>query len=169
MSDTFLVGRLASDPAQRGNGPVTARMVVNRPTKDRQTNEWKDNPSFFDVVAWREKGEALMQFRKGQDVMVHGRLDQSTYTDQNQQQRQKVEVLMDVIGAVVKVPRQQQPQQQQQGYQQQTGQAHYGAQQPQYQQPQPQAPAQQQWQPPQQQPVPSSAPQAADDPDDIPF
>ena len=56
-----LVGNITRDPELRftNTGQATASfgLAVNRRWQNRQTQEWEEATSFFDVVCWREMAE----------------------------------------------------------------------------------------------------------------
>jgi single-strand DNA-binding protein len=53
-----LVGNVTRDPELRftntGQATATFGLAVNRRWQNRQTQEWEEATSFFDVVCWRE-------------------------------------------------------------------------------------------------------------------
>jgi len=56
-------------------------------------------PSFFTVVVWRDQAEhAAQSLSKGGRVVVVGRLQQRTWTDQDGSARQAVEVVAEGLG-----------------------------------------------------------------------
>ncbi|PZS23248.1 MAG: single-stranded DNA-binding protein [Acidimicrobiales bacterium] len=98
-----LVGNITRDPELRftptGQPIATFGLAVNRRWQNRQTQEWEENTSFFDVVCWREMAEnACESLSKGSRVMVTGRLDQRSWENQEGERRSKVEVVADEIG-----------------------------------------------------------------------
>ena len=60
-----LVGNVTRDPELRftPNGQATASfgLAVNRRWQNRQTQEWEEATSFFDVVCWREMAENVSE------------------------------------------------------------------------------------------------------------
>ena len=98
-----LVGNLTRDPELRYTpaGAATCQfgLAVNRRWQNRQTNEWEEATSFFNVVAWREMAEnAGESLRKGSRVIVTGRLEQRSWETQDGEKRSVVEVVADEIG-----------------------------------------------------------------------
>src|SRR6202035_143231 len=72
-----LVGNVTRDPELRftntGQANVTFGLAVNRRWQNRQTQEWEEATSFFDVVCWREMGEKVSEsITRGARVMVAG-------------------------------------------------------------------------------------------------
>src|SRR5204862_5900504 len=102
-NDVILVGNITRDPELRftntGQPRATFGLAVNRRWQNRQTNDWEESTSFFNVVCWGEMGEnASESLGKGARVVVTGRLEQRTYDDQDGQKRNVVEVIADEIG-----------------------------------------------------------------------
>lgn len=98
-----LVGNLTRTPELRftpSGAPVANfGLAVNRRWQNRQTNEWEEQTSFFDVVCWRDLAENVAEsLDKGMRVMVVGRLDQRSWESQEGEKRSKVEVVADEVG-----------------------------------------------------------------------
>lgn len=98
-----LVGNLTRDPELRftPNGQQVAQfgLAVNRRWRNRQTNDWEEQTSFFDVVCWSELAENVCEsLTKGARVMVTGRLEQRSWTTESGDKRSKVEVVADEVG-----------------------------------------------------------------------
>ena len=75
-----LVGNITRDPELRftntGQATSSFGLAVNRRWQNRQTQEWEEATSFFDVVCWREMAEnAAESLSRGARVIVTGRLD----------------------------------------------------------------------------------------------
>jgi single-strand DNA-binding protein len=99
----FLVGNITRDPELRftpsGQATATFGLAVNRRWQNRQTNEWEEATSFFDIVCWREMAEHVSEsLTRGTRVMVSGRLEQRSWDTQEGEKRSKVEVVADEIG-----------------------------------------------------------------------
>jgi single-strand DNA-binding protein len=98
-----LVGNLTRDPELRYTpaGAATCQfgLAVNRRWQNRQTSEWEEATSFFNVVAWREMAEnAGESLTKGSRVIVTGRLEQRSWETPDGEKRSVVEVVADEIG-----------------------------------------------------------------------
>ena len=103
-STTSLTGNLTRDPEIRytrdGQATTSFGLAINRRWQDRETREWEESVSFFDVVCWRELAEnAALSLTKGMRVVVTGRLEQRTWETEEGERRQKVEVVADDVGA----------------------------------------------------------------------
>src|SRR5437899_4635079 len=98
-----LVGNITRDPELRftpsGQANATFGLAVNRRWQNRQTNEWEEAVSFFNVVCWREMAEnASQSLTKGSRVLVTGRLEQRSWQTQEGEKRSVIEVVADEIG-----------------------------------------------------------------------
>jgi single-strand DNA-binding protein len=96
-----LVGNLTRDPelrfTQGGRAIATLGLAVSR--RYQVNNEWQEQTSFFNVVAWGQLGEnAASSLAKGTRVLVTGRLEQRSYETQDGEKRSVVEVIADEIG-----------------------------------------------------------------------
>jgi single-strand DNA-binding protein len=98
-----VVGNLTRDPELRYTpaGAATCQfgLAVNRRWQNRQTSEWEEATSFFNVVAWREMAEnAGESLTKGSRVIVTGRLEQRSWETAEGEKRSVVEIVADEIG-----------------------------------------------------------------------
>ena len=98
-----LVGNATRDPELRytAGGAATASfgLAVNRRWQNRQTQEWEEQVSFFNVVAWREMAENIGEsITKGTRVVVTGRLEQRSWETPQGEKRTVVEVVADELG-----------------------------------------------------------------------
>ncbi len=98
-----VVGNITRDPELRftptGQATATFGLAVNRRWQNRQTQEWEEATSFFDVVCWREMAEnAAESLSRGSRVIVTGRLEQRSWETQDGDKRSKVEIVADEIG-----------------------------------------------------------------------
>ncbi len=91
-----LAGNLTRDPELRFTGggiPVCEfELAVNRV---RSKNEEVD---FFDITAWRELGETIANYKKkGDPILIEGRLQYRTWEAQDGSRRSKVDVVADNV------------------------------------------------------------------------
>ena len=98
-----LVGNITRDPELRftpsGAAVANFGLAVNRRWKNRQTEEWEEQTSFFDITCWRELAENVTEScTKGTRVMVTGRLEQRSWETDTGDKRSKVEVVADEVG-----------------------------------------------------------------------
>ena len=98
-----LVGNITRDPELRftptGQATATFGLAVNRRWQNRQTQEWEEATSFFDVVCWREMAENVSEsVTRGARVIVTGRLEQRSWETPDGEKRSKVEIIADELG-----------------------------------------------------------------------
>jgi single-strand DNA-binding protein len=98
-----IVGNLTRDPEIRytATGQANARLgvAVSRRWQNRQTNEWEERTSFFNVVAWADMAENISDtLSKGMRIMVSGRLEQRSWETEQGEKRSVVEIVADEVG-----------------------------------------------------------------------
>jgi len=106
-NNVTLVGNITRDPELRftntGQATSSFGLAVNRRWQNRQTQEWEEVTSFFDVVCWREMAEnAAESLSRGARVIVTGRLEQRSWETPDGDKRSKVEVVADEIGPSIR-------------------------------------------------------------------
>src|SRR3954468_24747362 len=97
-------GNITRDPEMRytpsGVSKVTFGVAVNRSWRNQQTQEWDEQSSFFNVVAWRQLAENVgASLTKGARVVVSGRLEQRSWETEQGEKRSIVEVVADDVAA----------------------------------------------------------------------
>lgn len=100
-SNTTIVGNITREPELRftpsGQANTRFGVAVNRRWQNKQTNEWEESVSFFDVTCWRELAENVSDsLTKGTRVIVTGRLEQRSW-EQDGQKRSAVEIIADEV------------------------------------------------------------------------
>jgi len=98
-----IVGNLTRDPELRftPGGAAVANFGVAWNQKGRDGQE--DKVSFFDVTCWRQLAENVSDsLQKGARVVVHGRLDQRSWENQDGDKRSKVEIVADDVAPSLK-------------------------------------------------------------------
>lgn len=107
MYDTAVLtvaGNVVADPKVSGSAAspdrVTFRVVSNRRRRDPETGEWKQVGEFgINVVCWRRLARGVAQaLRRGDPVVVQGRVTERKYTDENQQPHWLTELTADFVG-----------------------------------------------------------------------
>lgn len=92
-----LMGNLTRDPELRftssGVPVANVGLAVNNP-RSRKENA----VDYFDVTAWRELGEALVEHKaKGSPVLIDGRLEYSEYEAKDGSKRRKISIVAESI------------------------------------------------------------------------
>jgi single-strand DNA-binding protein len=98
-----IIGNVTRDPELRftAGGQATASfgVAVNRRWQNRQTQEWEERVSFFDVVCWQDLADNVAEsVTKGSRVIVNGRLEQRSWDTPDGEKRSKIEVVADEVG-----------------------------------------------------------------------
>jgi single-strand DNA-binding protein len=102
-NNVTVVGNCTRDPELRftagGQAVASFGLAVNRRWQNRQTNEWEEAVSFFDVTCWAQLAENVAEsITKGSRIIVSGRLDQRSWETQDGDKRSKIEIVADEIG-----------------------------------------------------------------------
>src|SRR6202451_2901169 len=81
-----------------GQATASCGGAVNRRWQNRQSQEWEEATSFFDVVCWGQLAENSAQtLSKGSRVLVSGRLDQRSWETADHERRSKIEITADEV------------------------------------------------------------------------
>src|SRR3954462_13262302 len=102
-STVTIVGNLTRDPEIRyttgGAAKASFGVAVSRRWQNRQSQEWEEQTSFFNVICWREMAENVSEsLGKGSRVVVTGRLEQRSWETENGEKRSVVEIVADDVG-----------------------------------------------------------------------
>ena len=104
MADNTItvVGNVTRDPELRflnsGQAAVRVSVAVNRRWQNRQTQEWEERVSYFEVVGYGQMAENVANsVQKGTRVVVTGRLEQRSWETENGEKRSVVEINADEI------------------------------------------------------------------------
>ena len=111
MSGEILIpirGRLTADPELRftpsGAGVTNFTVATNASKFDRNTNEWKDEPTkFWRCAAWNQgkliRAENIANLlKKGDNVIVYGELTTRNYETKEGEKRSADEIRVEAIG-----------------------------------------------------------------------
>jgi single-strand DNA-binding protein len=99
VNRVILIGRCTRDAELKytSGGMAVCKFAIAVNRRKKNGDQWVDEASFFDVVAWGKIGEALNQYLvKGKQVAVEGELHQNRW-EQDGQSRSKVEINADNI------------------------------------------------------------------------
>lgn len=103
INRVVIVGNLTRDPDQRqlpsGSNVTELGVAVNHRYKNRQTDQWVEEPNYFNVVVFGAQGDACANYlSKGRPVAVDGRLRWSSWDDKNGGgKRSKVDIVADTV------------------------------------------------------------------------
>jgi single-strand DNA-binding protein len=120
MADNTItvVGNITRDPELKflNSGQATVRLsvAVNRRWQNRQTQEWEERVSYFEVTGYGSMAENVANsLTKGTRVLVTGRLEQRSWETPDGDKRSIIEINADEIApslryataSVTKTPR----------------------------------------------------------------
>ena len=101
-----VIGNLADDPELRftNNGTPVSNFRVTVTPRVQEGSTWRDgDTSFFRVSAWRDQASHLAEsLRKGDRIMVVGRLQQRSWETPDGERRSLAEIEADDVGASLK-------------------------------------------------------------------
>ena len=102
MNQVQLLGNLARDAelrfTQSGKAVATFTVAATNTYVDSTTNETKEQTAFINCVAWGKTGEAVGNCKKGDRLLVNGRIQTRSYEDSNGQKKYVTEVVADFVG-----------------------------------------------------------------------
>ena len=102
MNQVQLLGNLARDAelrfTQNGKAVATFTVAATNTYVDSTTNETKEQTAFINCVAWGKTGEAVSNCKKGDRLLVNGRIQTRSYEDSNGQKKYVTEVVADFVG-----------------------------------------------------------------------
>lgn len=102
MNQVQLLGNLARDAelrfTQNGKAVATFTVAATNTYVDSTTNETKEQTAFINCVAWGKSGEAVGNCKKGDRLLVNGRIQTRSYEDSNGQKKYVTEVVADFVG-----------------------------------------------------------------------
>ncbi|MBV9405294.1 MAG: single-stranded DNA-binding protein [Acidobacteriaceae bacterium] len=100
VNKVFLLGNLGRDAETKftPSGAAVTKFAVatSRSWKDQQTNEWKEETNWTNVVLWRQENLANY-LTKGKQVYVEGRLQTRSYDDKDGKKVYTTEVIADDV------------------------------------------------------------------------
>jgi single-strand DNA-binding protein len=120
MADNTItvVGNVTRDPELKflnsGQAALRLSVAVSRRWQNRQTQEWEEKTSFFDVSGYGSMAEnAASSITKGARVVVTGRMEQRSWETESGEKRNAFEIVADEIApslrwataAVTRTPR----------------------------------------------------------------
>lgn len=96
FNKVILIGNLTKDPELRytpsGTPVTTLRLAVT--SKYKQSDEFKEETLFIDVVVFGRQAETCSQYlSKGRPVLAEGRLQERRWESSEGQQRSKMEIV----------------------------------------------------------------------------
>ncbi len=98
LNKVFILGRLTRDPEERtmpsGKPVSNFGMATNRMWTDRESKEKQEQTEYHNIVAFGKLAEICNQYlTKGQLVLVEGRIQTRSWTDQGGNKRTRTEII----------------------------------------------------------------------------
>jgi len=103
QAKVFVVGRLSRDPEFKDEGTEKQRALFSIASNRGRGDNRK--ASFFDCIAWGKRADIMRDFRTGSGIFVTGDLEQDTYTNKEDQKRNRVQINVSSITATTKIRR----------------------------------------------------------------
>jgi single-strand DNA-binding protein len=103
INRVIITGNLTRDPELRalgssGTNVCSLRIACNGRRRNQQTQQWEDEPNYFDVTVWGAQGENCSRYlRKGRGVAIDGRLRWREWTSKEGEKRQGVEIVAETV------------------------------------------------------------------------
>ena len=103
INRVIITGNLTRDPELRtlsgsGTSVCSMRIACNGRRRNNETNQWEDQPNYFDVTVWGAQGENCSRFlTKGRPVAIDGRLRWREWTAENGDKRQAVDIIAESV------------------------------------------------------------------------
>lgn len=101
VNNITILGNLTRDPELRftpsGSAVVNLGVAVNRRWQN-SLGEWEEDVSFLDVTVWKRLAENCAEsLKKGDRVLIDGRLQMKTWETNDGQTRNKIEIVAKVV------------------------------------------------------------------------
>lgn len=101
INKVFLAGNLTRDPEMRfipsGTAVATLRLAVNRSYQGRDGNR-KEEVAYVTVVVWGKQAQTCQEhLKKGNAVMVEGRLQSRSWETEEKEKRSAMEVVAERV------------------------------------------------------------------------
>jgi single-strand DNA-binding protein len=103
INRVILTGNLTKDPELKAipnsdTSVCALRLACNGRRKNTQTQQWEDQPNYFDITVFGAQGDNCARFlTKGRAVAVDGRLRWREWTSQEGQKRQAVDIVAETV------------------------------------------------------------------------
>ena len=107
MNTVTVVGNLTRDPELRifENGTVAnLGIAINESYKDKRSDEWKEITTFMNLAVWgeQEADNVVESLKKGDRVLVSGKLKVRQWETDSGEKRQASEISVQEIGPTLK-------------------------------------------------------------------
>jgi single-strand DNA-binding protein len=103
FNKVILIGNLTADPElrQTPTGTSVCRFTIAVNRRNARAESGQQTADFITVVAWNKSAEFVAHyFRKGRPILVCGRIQTGSWTDQQGNKRYTTEVVADEVSFV---------------------------------------------------------------------
>jgi single-strand DNA-binding protein len=102
VNKVILLGRLGRDPELRtttsGNSVCNFSIATSEAWKDKQTGEKMEKTEWHNVTVWGKLAELCREYlSKGSQAFIEGKLQTTKYTDKENVERYKTEVVAQTV------------------------------------------------------------------------
>ena len=102
VNKVILLGRLGRDPELRtttsGNSVCNFSVATSENWNDKQTGEKQERTEWHNIVVWGKLAEICAQYlSKGAQAYIEGKLQTTKYTDKENVERYKTEVVAQTV------------------------------------------------------------------------
>lgn len=95
LNEVLVLGNLTRDPELRylptGDAWLKIALAVNESYQER-SGTWQEKVHYLDVTLWRALAEQMQHLRKGDPIMVRGRLTNESWTDKEGNKRSTTKI-----------------------------------------------------------------------------
>ena len=98
-----VIGNLVRDPETKGDSGSIVKMRIASNERIQENNEWKNGDvAYFDVACFKTLGEnVLSSLKKGDRVVVHGRLKYREFQRKTGEKGHDYEILANEVGSAL--------------------------------------------------------------------
>lgn len=101
LNKALIIGNLTRDPEQRalpsGISVCQFSVATNRVYKDKDGNK-QESTDYHNIVVFGKQAETAAQYlKKGQNVLVEGRIQTRSWDDQSGQKKSRTEIVADRV------------------------------------------------------------------------
>jgi len=100
INKAFILGRLGRDPEMRyaPSGTAIATFSVATNSSQKQDGEWVDKTDWHNILVFGKNAEFAGEYlKKGKQVFIEGRMQTSSWEDQQGQKKYKTEIVVSDI------------------------------------------------------------------------
>jgi single-strand DNA-binding protein len=101
INRVIITGNLTRDPELRSTSSNTVcslRVAVNGRRRNPSTDQWEDQPNYFDVTVWGAQGENCARYlAKGRGVAIDGRLEWREWETEQGTKRSAIDIIADSV------------------------------------------------------------------------